>query len=258
MTRISFPLSDGFVPVVAKGTDVSAGSLLAHNLAPVEHAINIPEALGIDLHKVKNVLVVNLGDTVTQGDIIAEKKNFFGKRQAAVVSSVAGTILKYERDTGNLVIRTDTKIDSNELISPVAGKVDLCNNKEIVIATENAVAGLEVSSGTQSEGELFLLAESFQDNTITNVLYYLDNRAIGKVVLGGALSRDLLVKGHGIGVAGFVGTGIGEEDINYLNEKNISLPVIVVNEEGLGKLKKQEGKKVKVDAKNRVVIFLNN
>lgn len=257
MTLISFPLSDGFVPVVANGSAVSAGSILAHNLAPVEHAINIPEALGIELQKVKNVLVVNLGDKVTEGDIIAEKKNFFGKRQAAVVSSVEGTVIKYERDTGNLVIRTAATTASNELISPVAGKVDLCNNKEIVIATDHAVAGNEISSGTQSEGELFLLAESFQESTVTNILYYLDNRAIGKVVLGGTLSRDLLVKGHGIGVAGFVGTGVGEEDINYLIEKNISLPVIVINKESLEKLKMQEGKKVKVDAKNKVVIFLS-
>lgn len=256
MTTLPIPLPQGFSVIVSPGDEVSAGQVIAHKLAPVEQIVNIPESLSISLSQVKKVMKKSPGDKVMPGDVIAVKKNFFGKQQASIISSIEGTVSRYERSTGNLAIRTDEKETANELISPVAGTIDLCNNKEIVIRTDKAIAGGRVVSGQNNEGEIFILEESFSDKDSTGVLFYLDNRAIGKVVLGGTLTRDVLIKGAGIGTAGFIGTNILDDDIYYLQEKNIPIPVMEIDIESMNKLKEQHGKKVLIDVQNRTVVFL--
>lgn len=254
MPLISFPVSDVYSVTVAQGDTVKQGQVLAHKVAPAEHILNIPEAMDISLKEVKHVLKKSIGDIIQKGDIIAEKKSLFGKRKAVITSSIDGTITRYERSTGNLIVQTDQKTASNEIISPVAGTVDLCNNKEIVIATDNAIVGLQASSGTSASGELAILTESFQSGG-NNILYFLDSRAVGKVILGGTISRDILIKGNGIGVAGFIGVTIRESDLDYLRERRITMPVITISHESSETLKKAEGEKVTLDASNKIIIF---
>jgi hypothetical protein len=255
MTSLPVPLPDGFTPIVAVGTVVTVGQVLAQKAANKEEIINILQSLNVSRSQIKKVLKKNPGDAINPGEIIAEKKNFFGKQQAAIVSSITGTILRYERDTGNLIIRTDESVTSSEVISPVDGTVDLCNNKEIVIRTDKAVTGGRVVSGINNTGELFILEESFIDDGSTNVLYYLDSRAIGKIILGGTFSRDVLIKGVGIGATGFLGLAIPDEDIAYLQEKKITIPVMEIDSESMQKLKTKQGKKVVLDTQNNVIIF---
>jgi len=253
---ISLPIliPEGFTPVVTSGSNVKYGDLLAEKMTPLEQVLNIADALNISLAKVKHVLKKNPGDNVAKGDIIALKKNIFGKQQAIIISEIEGTVVRYERDSGNLVIRTDQQTASNKLFSPVEGKIDLCNNREIVIVTDKAIVGGDIISGTKAEGELFILEESFTQDGIDNVLYYLDSAAVGKIILGGSFPRDVLVKGVGIGVLGFIGIDIKAQDINYLQEKKITLPVMAISTEALSTLRRWKGKKVSFDAQNKFII----
>ena len=255
MTALPVLLPDGFTPIVTIGTVVTAGQVIAQKTTNKEEIVNILQGLNVTRSQIKKVLKKSPGDSLSPGDIIAEKKNFFGKQIAAIVSGVSGTIVRYERDTGDLIVRTDESMTASEVISPVDGTVDLCNNKEIVIHTNNAVTGGRVVSGTNNTGELFILEESFADSESSNVLYYLDSRAIGKIVLGGSFSRELLIKGVGIGAAGFLGITIADDDIAYLQEKNITIPVMEIENESMNLLKSKQGKRVVLDAQNKIVIF---
>lgn len=254
MPVISISLSDAYNPIVAKGDVVQSGQVLAHTLLPKEHAVNVPSAMDIPLKQVKHVLKVQIGDTIARGDVIAEKKNIFGKRKAVIISSLSGTITRYDRMTGDLIVQEDQKIASNEIISPVAGTIDLCNNKEIIIATDNVIAGLQASSESSATGELFILSESFRSSG-NHIAYYLDSRASDKVILGGTITRDVLIKGNGIGVKGFIAVVIRDSDIDYLREKKISMPVVTITQNDSEILKALEGHTVTLDGGNKIIIY---
>lgn len=256
MPTLNFDLPENYYVLVKEGSPVEAGQILAKSQGTVEEFVNIPEHLDVPVKNVGKYLWVAPGDTIAVGDVIAEKKNFFGKVKSAIVSEINGTVLRYERDTGNLIVSNDDVADQGDIISPVDGTVELCNNKEIVVRTDKALTGTRVVSGTKSEGELFVLEESFSEAGAGNVLFYLDSRAVGKIVLGDILTRDVLIKGVGIGTAGFLAKSISDDDIAYLRERNIEMPVMEIDADSIESLRKKHGQKILVDAKTRTVLFL--
>ena len=154
-----------------------------------------------------------------------------------------------------MVVRTEREADSVELISPVAGTVSLCNNREIVVETENAYISEGITFGDTREGILFVLRESFDESDSDKALYYLDSRAAEKIVLVKALTRDLIIKGDSIGVMGFLGTTISNEDITYFQEKQLQLPVAEITNELVTKLHPWENKKIMIETKSKAIIL---
>jgi hypothetical protein len=255
MTSLPIELPVGFSPLVSVGDTVTPGFVIAQKSAPQDETVNILEALHISRRQAKHVLKKSPGDRISAGDVIAVKKNFFGKVQGTITSSIAGVILRYERDTGNLVVRTDHDASSLEINSPVAGTVTLCNNKEIVIETKHALISEGVALGKSAEGTLLVLKESFEDTGSDNALYYLDSRAGGKIVLVHRLTRDLIIKGDSIGSAGFLGMEISDDDITYLQEREIQLPVLEINDKLVKELDAWENKNIMVDIHSKAIIL---
>src|SRR3712207_4352849 len=101
MTALPILLPYGFSPLVKQNDVITAGQKIAQNTAPQEEIINIAKELRISLRKAKKVLKKNPGDAIKQGEVIALKKKFFGIQKEAVISKINGTIVKYERDTGD-------------------------------------------------------------------------------------------------------------------------------------------------------------
>ncbi len=251
MTSLPISLPDGFIPSIQEGDQVAVGQVIAVKKINEEEIINIPQALSISRSAIGKVLKKNPGDRVIEGDIIALKKNLFGTKSIILRSRVSGTVLRYERDTGNLVIKPDSSASAEveNIISPVEGKAILCNNNEIVINTDkNTVIGNK-SVGGEGEGELFRLE--------ANDAYHLDARTIGKIVIGGSFTREMLLKGIGIGVIGIVGTEIKDQDIAHIIEKNFQTPIIEIIEQDMVKLTEWTGKKVFLDAQSKSIIFLH-
>ncbi len=255
MTSLPISLPEGFTTLISQGDHVSSDQVIARKEASKEEIVNILQSLNISRSKAKKVLKKAPGEQIHPGDIIAVKKNFFGKEKATLISHISGTILRYERDTGNLVVRTMQDASPLELISPVAGVVRLCNNKEIVIETEDAFITKGIALGNNGEGELFILKESFTDTGSENALYYLDSRAEGKIVLVSALSRDLIIKGESIGVAGFIGTVIQDRDIDYLSHREITIPVMAIDSNYISQIRRWEDKKILIITQNKAIIL---
>ncbi|HSW48074.1 MAG TPA: hypothetical protein VLG67_03235 [Candidatus Saccharimonadales bacterium] len=251
MTSLPIPLPDGFSPTIQQDDQVTVGQIIAVKKASMDEEINIPKVLSIKLSKVKNVLKKSPGEAVDKGDIIAVKNNFLGTSSKILRSSVSGTVIRYERDSGNLVIKTSFASSSNleNIISPVEGRVILCNNNEIVINTDkNALIGNK-SVGAEGTAELFVLEVSDA--------YHLDVRTIGKIVLGEKFTREMLLKGIGIGVAGIVGVEIEDEDLVHIAEKNFQTPIIEIAHQDLEKLSTWAGKRIFLDAGSKSIIFLH-
>jgi hypothetical protein len=254
MTSLPIELPEGFVPLVTQGDSVVIGQKIAEKEAPLDEVVNIIESLKVSRSHAKKSLKKGPGERIEPGDIVAVKKNFLGKEKAKIISQISGTIIRYERDTGNLVVRTDRETAELELISPVAGTVTLCNNREIVIETEGAYLSDGVTIGESGEGTLLVLRESF-DEGLDSALYYLDSRAEGKMVLVKSLTRDLVIKGESIGVTGFLGTTITNEDIDYLQQKQLPIPVIEITEELVTNLHSWENKKIMVEVRSKAIIL---
>ncbi len=255
MISLPIPLPKGYVCIVDTGDRITAGQILAQTSGPNEEFVNVPEHLGVSLSKAPKYIKKNPGDAIEEGDTIAIRKDFFGKTKAAIISEVAGTVIRYERNTGNLVVTTGETENKGDVISPVDGMVELCNNKEIVIHTGNAVIGTRVVAGSRGEGELTIMKASFNETSPQNVLFFLDKQVAGKIVLGDTFTRDVIIKGSTIGAAGFIAKSIPDSDIDYLQDKNISIPVIEVDEESIAKLKKLDGEKVVIDPQAKIILF---
>lgn len=255
MTVLPIELPVGFTPSVSQGDTVTPGHILATKEVPQDEIVNIMQGLSLSRKDAKKALKKAPGEKIYPGDVIAVKKNVFGKVKSQIVSQISGIILRYERDTGNLHVRTDYEPSSLQIISPVAGKISLCNNKEIRIETENALVSTGVAMGETGEGALFVLKESFDENGSDNALYYLDSRAEGKIVFVNTISRDIIIKGDSIGAAGFLGVSIAIEEIEYLQNRKITLPVLEVIDELVLQLHAWENKKVKVDIASKAVIL---
>ncbi len=254
MTPLPIELPEGFVPLVKEGDSVTIGQILAKKDAPQDEVVNIIAALKVSRSHAKKVLKKGPGERIEPGDIIAVKKSLFGKEKGKIVSQISGTVIRYERDTGNFVVRLDHEIADLELISPVAGTVSICNNREIVIDTTDAFVSNGVTIGTTGEGTLLVLRESFEAGS-DNALYYIDSRAEGKMVLVKSLTRDMVIKGESIGVNGFIGLTIDNDDISYLQQKQLPIPVIEVTQELVSHLQSWENKKIMIEVQSKAIIL---
>lgn len=255
MTSLPIDLPEGFIPTISNGDTVSVGKILAKKDAPLDEVINIMQALNVSRKDAKRILKKGPGERIAPGDVIALHKSFLGKVKGKITSQISGIILRYERDTGNLYVRTDITPSSLELISPVAGVVSLCNNREIQIETNDAYVSTGIALGSTGEGTLHILKESFDENGSDNVLYYLDSRLEGKIVLVHTITRDLVIKGESIGVTGFLGVSIGDQEVDYLQKSGEKLPVLEIADELVIKLHAWENKNVIIDIANKAIVL---
>ena len=247
-------LEDGYVPVIQQGDTIRIGQLLASRTRPAELTVSIAEVLEIPPNKVPKYLLKNPGDSVKAGDELAATKNIWGKPQAAVVCKVAGIVSRFERETGVMAIRPEGKSDTEDtLISPIEGVVSLCNNEKILIETTKHFVLGNRGSGDQTTEKLLFVHENDSDAVQT---YELDADTIGNIVVGKYFPRELLIKGVSMGITGFIGSKFLDDDLLYLQEKKVTIPVIEIADEDLPKLKHWHGKRAYMHGEGKTIILL--
>lgn len=257
MIALPVIVPDGFSPVVVVGDTVSVGHLLGKKTGSNEEIINIAEHLSLPVKKAKRVLLKSPGDTVSEGDVLAVKKSFWGFEKESLVSHVSGTVVRFERDTGNLIIQTSYNVLTEDLLSPVDGIVAVCDNKQIVINTQKHTVASTASVGESARGEVFILEDSFADVIDdAGLLFTLTSDAIDKIIVGKRFTREVLAKGIGMGAIGAVGVTIDQADIAYLSSKFPRVPVFTVSEDVAEQLKAWGGKSVYLDALAQAIVFL--
>ncbi len=249
MTALPIPLPEGFQAHVKADDNVEIGQVIAVRSGKTEVIINIPHQLAISNNAAKKSLIKIPGESIEAGEIIAKRNGFLGLSKSSVVSQVSGTILRYERDSGNLVIKTHEATDVSELVSPVAGIVTLCDNKKIVIRTDkNFFVGVKAIGG-QAKGELIALLEDDP--------YHLNAAAIGKIVVGRKFTREMLSKAMGIEVLGIIGSSIADADMAFIGDRKFETPIIETTDDNINSLREWKNKKVYMDADAKSIILLS-
>ncbi len=248
-------LTDGYIPVIQPQDPVRIGQILATRVKSTELPVNIAAKLDLQAKKVVQHLLKNPGDSVKPGDEIAAKKNFLGKTEAAVVSTIEGIVTRYERDTGMLFIRPAGQAEGEEtLISPIEGTIALCNNEKILIETDKHFILGSRGSGDQISETLVFVHENSSEAVQS---FELGADTIGKIVLGKYFPKELLIKSVSMGIAGIIGTKFLDEDLAYLLNKQITMPVIQVEEADLPKLKHWDGKRAFMHGEGKTIILLH-
>ena len=249
MTSLPINLPNGFMPRIKTGDNIVVGQVIASKNLEDSQVINIPQALNIKITRAKKVLIKAPGEEISKGDVIAIKSNLFGTKKTILKSNVEGTIIRYERNSGNLVVKTGRINSEEDIVSPIDGIIGMCDNDKILINTDRNFLSGSKSVGSETAGEIFFLE--------VDDMYRIDSGAIGKIIVGHNLNREILLKGIGIGSVGLIGTAINDEDIEHIREKNFTTPIIEIDEESIKRIMTGNVKKIFMDAKTKTVIFLS-
>lgn len=275
MTSLPVHIPQGYSLLVKKNDKVEAGQVLAR---PSESSVTpstLPEVAEEDAEetvdlmaiyqepadKVRKYLQKSPGDTVTPGDILAQKKGILGISSDAIVAQVQGTVLRYEREYGRLVIRLaeprrrevhqHVEATPSEIISPLAGVVAVCHNDQIVIESESKELVGTRGVGGSAQGALLVLLNDEHEPVESSGI---GKETHDKILLVHGMTRDALAKASVIGVAGVIGTAIVQEDLDYLVQRRIDLPVIDIDGDVAKKLTKLQGKYIAMNGSERTIV----
>ncbi len=156
MPKISLPLPQHQGKIlIKKGDKVDKNTVLFE--LDIEKTVQIPLLKHIK-SKPKDLLKYftrKLGDKITVGETIAQKRNFFSKK--SFKSPVSGKILSLDAETGILTIVTEKTVST--IISPVNAVVsEIEDSKAIVLEFEGHVF-LGKQSGGAKTGEIKVLTQ---------------------------------------------------------------------------------------------------
>lgn len=247
MILLPILLSQGFLPKVSVKDKITAGQVIAEKQsAKKDYIVHLHKDFGIPMGKILKALKKNLGDSVEEGTVIAEKKKVLGKEN--IKSPISGIIAKIDEENGDIYIKTLSQEKGDEIISPVDGVIDFCNNEKIVIKTEKDVVLASDAFGQERMGELLLIEEL--------ETYKLTNKIENKAILTKSIDKISLFKAIGLEAAGIITLELLGEDFIDLEEKPIKTPVMIIKEEDFKKLTKHNKDKIYMDTKNKSIIIL--
>lgn len=262
MTSLPIKLRRGAVPVVKPNDLVKIGQTIAQETPIHEYVIDLVKDLAVSPSQARKILLKKPGEDVFEGEVIAVNKTLLGLREEKLVSKVSGKFVRFERDSGKVIIETGVKTTPAKIISPVEGIVLMCNNDTIIIGTRNFVFQGIKGAGGDTAGEIFILNDTPPDDSaaLTSEItkyYTLDFNAVNKIIVGREFSRDLLIKCIGMGVKGIIGERIDDEELEYINRRKLQVPVLEAGADTIKEIKKWKTKKIYMNAEEKTIIFLH-
>ena len=165
------------------GEPVEANEIVAKtNLPGNVHMVKVANILNISPADIKDVLLVNEGDSVLKGDILAQNSGIFGLFKSEVRSPIAGTVESISDVTGQIVMR-DQPLPV-EVDAYVAGVVDsIIENEGVVIESNVALIQGIFGIGGESRGDLKMMVSSREQEISTQDL---DESLKGNILVSGS------------------------------------------------------------------------
>ncbi len=112
-------LPKGAEPLVSSGQELEPLDPVATIQTHGRHVIiDTAKALGLSAKKLKDVLFVNSGDEIELGEVLAQHKNWLGRKKE-IIAPFNGKIL--DIDEGILFLEEDKEYE--DIITPIPGKV---------------------------------------------------------------------------------------------------------------------------------------
>lgn len=212
-------LKDRRLPLEGKvevevGAIVEAGQIVARTDLPGKvYPVNVANHLGVDPGRLKEFMLKGVGDTVTEGELMAETPGLFGLFKSEAHAIVSGTIESISPITGTVIVQA----------SPIPVEVDAYINGRVVevIPGEGCVVQAAAALiqgifglGGETRGALATVVDAAGD--------HLEPEHIGpehrdKVVVGGAYATiAALKKAVEVGAAAVIVGGFDYDEIKVL------------------------------------------
>jgi hypothetical protein len=254
--------------LVQVGDSVNPDTVVARTELPGPvTTVRVAERLGVEPRELPKYLLKQVGDKVQVGEIIAERKSFFGLFTSRVTSPITGTIDLISEATGNIGIRhLPTPVEVTAYLRGLV--VDVLPEEGAVVATRGVfVQGIFGLSG-ERHGQIALLADS-PDEVVSDTKVSDEHK--GKVLIAGALAHwRLMEAAKQVGAVALVTGGVLDIDIKKLLGYDIGvaitghepLPFTLIVTEGFGEiamakrtfelLASQEGREASVNGATQI------
>jgi hypothetical protein len=247
MTLLPILIPEGFELKVAVGNKVDSGDVLAEGVEKGhEEVIHISHELKLIPQKAIKTLKKHLGDSVAEGEILANKSSLLGGHK--IISQFSGIIVNIDTEKGDVYIRLLGSQNVKTITAPVGGTVDSINKQQVVLKTDKEAIVAVDGVGGEGEGEIEAITSL--DERV------LDHRVEGKVLLAKDFDKVALFKAVGLEAAGIVAENLTDIDFVDLQGKNVRMPVLTVAEEDFRKLVKLNSKRVYLSGKNKSIIVI--
>lgn len=197
-----------------KGDTVQAENIIARtNLPGNVHMVKVSNRLNISPTDIRDVLLIDEGDTVVKGDLIAQTDGIFGFFKSELLSPISGNIESISDVTGQIAIREAPL--PVEIDAYVSGKISQVIEEEGVVIDTNAayVQGI-FGIGGEARGVLEIVSKNRSDSLEANDI---NSSHQGKIIVGGSfLSLDAYEKALSKKVSGIVVGGFNYFDLEKI------------------------------------------
>jgi len=254
--------------LVKRGDTVTAKTIVATTSLPGEvEPLNLAGKLGVPPSDLQEYLQKKEGDSLEEGEIIAQTKGFFGLFKTIIKSPIKGTLESISDITGQLILRTPPR--KVEIDAYIDGKIcEVIENEGVVVETVATFVQGIFGIGGEATGIIKKLVTS-PDAVITSDMITEDDK--GKILIGGSfIDSKSLKRAAECGVSGIVVGGIDDQDLkNFLGydigvaitgAENIGVTLMIT--EGFGEMKiadrtfalltDQEGKKASINGATQI------
>jgi hypothetical protein len=223
---------------VLKAEDIVARTELPGNVQP----INVAGLLSAPPEDVPLLMIKKVGESVKEGEVIAQSKGFFGLFKSTVKAPVDGVIESISKITGQVILREPPiPVEVNAYVDGTVVKI--IPKEGVVIETVASFVQGIFGIGGERIGYIKPLVKSPEDE-LTPDLITPDCR--DKVLIGGSfVTSETLRKAASIGAAGVVVGGIDDQNLRDFLGYDIGVAITgseqkgitLIITEGFGKLR---------------------
>ena len=216
--------------LVEAGKKVAPDDIVASTHLPGNvQMVNIANLLNIDAQDIDDVMLVEIGSEIKEGELLGETKGLFGFFKSSAVSPVDGVLESISDITGQVVLRE--KPIPVEIDAYMNGKVASVLEEEGVVVTANAVFIQGIfGMGGENRGELRVLVDNREDELTPEMI---PDDVKGAVIVGGSfVSLEAYKKAISVGAAAVVAGGFNYNDLQDV--LGYVLGVAITGSEDLG------------------------
>ncbi|MFQ6097520.1 MAG: hypothetical protein ACE5O2_07295 [Armatimonadota bacterium] len=204
---------------VSVGERVNAEQVIASAELPGNvRSVNVVNLLGVTPQEVPRCMIKGEGQSVQQGEIIAQSRGLLGLFKSSCASPTTGVIENVSGVTGQVLIREPPM--PVEVQAYVDGTVvETLSDEGAVVQCRGALVQGIFGIGGEGRGRLRVLADG-PDETLTADA--IDGSCAGEVILGGAVTdAEALRRAIAVGVVAVIVGGVDDTEL----ERFMGLPL---------------------------------